>query len=307
LRDLLVVGHLCIDYVSFRGVSPRRALGGPPAYTSLAALAVGATVSIVSTVGADFPGEYVELLSSAGVDTSGLKFVDAASTSYELVYERGGRRLKLRSLAPPITSGDIPRERFRAAHASPIAGELSVEVLDELRSRADVLSLDPQGFVRGFDEDGYVHGVEWMDRHALSLVDVVKASSDELRLVSGFSSLRRGVDALHGAGVDVVVVTLGERGSIVSSEGVVYHIPTCKPRVVVDPTGAGDAYIGAFLAEYVRGREAVWCGCVGSAAASLMVESAGPTPIRDTDEIMKRASEAWDATRKLDIGDALIF
>jgi sugar/nucleoside kinase (ribokinase family) len=64
--------------------------------------------------------------------------------------------------------------------------------------------------------------------------------------------------------------------------------------MVVDPTGAGDVFIGAFLIEYTRAKETVWCACVGSAAASMVVESLGATSIGQKDEIYRRAEALYE-------------
>ena len=66
------------------------------------------------------------------------------------------------------------------------------------------------------------------------------------------------------------------KGSVLSVEGAQYNIAACPSQVVVDPTGAGDVFMGGFLTEYLRQKESVWCACVGSAAASLVVEGIGP-------------------------------
>ena len=76
---------------------------------------------------------------------------------------------------------------------------------------------------------------------------------------------------------------MGAKGAVLSVAGSLYNIPACSGNAVVDPTGAGDVFIGAFLTEYTRAKETFWCACVGSAAASLVVESLGATSIGQKD------------------------
>ncbi len=47
--------------------------------------------------------------------------------------------------------------------------------------------------------------------------------------------------------VRALVTTLGERGSRIECDGKTYKIPSAKPRAIVDPTGAGDAYRAGFI------------------------------------------------------------
>ncbi|HDI42304.1 MAG TPA: hypothetical protein ENF62_00800 [Candidatus Bathyarchaeota archaeon] len=298
MKDLLVVGHLCIDFVAVGDEPPRMALGGPPAYTSMAAVSFGASTASASVVGTDFPREYIDRLSSAGVDLRWLSISGSKSTSYLLSYACGERRLRLLARAPPITPDLLPREAFRSAHVSPVVGEVSLEVVKTLRGRVEVLSLDPQGFVRGFDDEGFVRGVSWPGRRFFGFVDVLKVSPEELRLAVGGAGLSRCLEEVHGAGVSVVLITLGSRGSLASFSDGVYLVPACTPRRVVDETGAGDAYMGAFLAHYVRGAGPLWCACVGSASASLVVEACGPVVV-DGDEALRRAENAYGRVRRL--------
>ena len=87
----------------------------------------------------------------------------------------------------------------------------------------------------------------------------------------------------------------GMKESKLLLEGKLYDIPACKPRVTQDPTGAGDAFIGAFLAEYLMGKDPIWCACVGSASASFVVESLGPM-FGEKKEIYARASKIYRKT-----------
>jgi len=291
--DLVTVGHFAIDLILTPGTeTPRPALGGPPTYVSLAARRLGARVSVVSKVGGDFPDEYVTWLSAGGVDLSGLRRVPGArTTSFLLEYGAVGRRLQLRSRAPPIDPGDLPGSlEARAIHMSPIAGEVRPGVVDRLRGSAGVLSLDPQGFVRRFGEDGSVSLGPWADPKVLRQIDIYKSSAAEVRAVTGRADLRSAMERIRRYGVGIVLVTRGGEGSTLLSEEGFREVPACEPAAVRDPTGAGDAFIGAFLAEYVRGRDPLWCARVGSAAASFVVEGLGPAVFGGSEDVYARAN-----------------
>jgi len=152
-----------------------------------------------------------------------------------------------------------------------------------------VLSLDPQGLVRSFDEAGNVTLKPLVDKCILGLVDILKSSRSEIEAATGLSDVASAIEAVHKLGVKIVVVTLGGEGAVVSVDGATYRIPAYQSEKVVDPTGAGDAFMGGFLAEYVYGENYLRCGCVGSALASLVVEGIGPTNFGDKTEIYRRA------------------
>jgi len=295
--DLVTVGHLAVDRILSPKIPiPEPTLGGPPTYVSLAARKLDAKVSVISKVGVDFPGEYVMWLKAKGVDLSGLKKVrDASTTKFLLRYGKEGRQLQLKSRAPPISPEDVPGSlRAKAVHAAPIANELSQSVIDKLRALTDTLSLDPQGFVRRFDEQGNVKLGRWKETGILRQIDVYKSSFIEIKAATGLADLHLAVQKIHSYGPRIVVVTRGMEGSKLFFDGELYEIPACKPRVVKDLTGAGDAFIGAFLAEHVQGKDPAWCACVGSAASSFVVEGVGPAVFGEKKETYKRATEIYE-------------
>jgi sugar/nucleoside kinase (ribokinase family) len=262
----------------------------------LAARKLEANVSVISKVGGDFPHEYIKWLKSNGMDLSGLKRIkDASTTKFLLKYRKEERQLQLKSLAPPISPEDVSGSlQAKAVHAAPIANELSQSVIDKLRASTDTLSLDPQGFVRRFDEQGNVKLGRWEGTRILRQIDVCKSSLSEIRKATGLTSLQLAVQKIHSRGPKIVIVTRGTKGSTLFADGRLHEIPACKPRVVRDFTGAGDAFIGAFLAEYVHGKEPAWCTCVGSAASSFVVEGVGPTVFGEKKETYKRATEIYE-------------
>jgi len=297
--DIVSVGHLCIDSISLPNrLLPYIILGGSAAYVSLAAKRLGANVSIISKVGGDFPEAYLWWLNQEGVNLAEVaKLKQEKTTRFELKYnsDLSNRVLRLTSKAPPITVEDLRKTiKAKVVHLAPISNEISYEVAEKLAKSAEVLSLDPQGLVRVFDENGFVANEPLKDRRILELIDVYKSSQDEIEAATSVANLKEAIKAVHDFGVETVIVTLGARGAVLSVEGTAYEIPAYTPNKIVDPTGAGDAFIGGFLAEYVRGREILWCGCVGSAAASTVVEGVGPTFLGDRDEIYRRANLLYE-------------
>jgi len=292
--DLVTVGHLTIDRILWPKIpTPKTTLGGPPTYVSVAARKLDAKVSVISKVGGDFFPEYVKWLKGIGVDLSGLKQVgDASTTRFLLKYVKGGRQLQLESRAPPISPEDVPSVlEAKAVHVAPVANELSQSVIDKLRVLTDTLSLDLQGFVRRFDERGNVELGRWEETGILRQIDVCKSSFSEIMAATGLTTLQLAVQKIHSYGPRIVMVTRGMKGSTLFFDDKFYEIPACKSRVVVDVTGAGDAFLGAFLAEWVRGKDPVWCACVGSASSSFVVEGVGPAVFGGRREIYARASE----------------
>ncbi len=297
--DIVVVGHLCIDSIILPNRQvPCTILGGSAAYVSLSARHLGADVSIISKVGGDFPKAYLWWLSQEGIDVANVHVVeDRKTTRFELKYsdDLSTRTLRLISKAPPITVEDTQSSlKTKVIHLAPIANEIEYEAAEKLKRCAEILSLDPQGLIRAFKDEGVVTHEKLEDKRVLELADIYKSSREEIEAVTGFLDLHAAIRAVHDFGVETVIVTLGGKGAVLSIEGTIYEIPAYTPTKIVDPTGAGDAFIGGFIAEYIRGKEVLWCACVGSAAASTVVEGIGPTLVGDGDEIRRRAELIYE-------------
>jgi sugar/nucleoside kinase (ribokinase family) len=297
--DITVVGHFAIDSISLPSrPRPFVVLGGSATYTSFATRRLDGTVSIISKVGGDFPEAYMWWLQQEGIDLSGVvKLENERTTRFDLKYSKNltKRTLKLKSKASPITVSELPNTlHTKAIHIAPIAGEISYDVIAHLKNCTGVLSLDPQGLLRSFDAAGNVKYRSSVDKRLLSLITIYKSSLDELKAATGCSNMKSAIKTIHDFGVETVLVTLGAKGAVLSVGGALYNIPACKSAVMVDPTGAGDVFMGGFLTEYVRQKDSLWCACVGSAAASLVVEGIGPTYFGEKEEIYRRARAIYE-------------
>jgi adenosine kinase len=94
----------------------------------------------------------------------------------------------------------------------------------------------------------------------------------ELELTMSKTELDEG-ELMERAGA--IIVTMGELGSRVYTPDGEIRIPAAKPKQVVDPTGAGDAYRGGLISGLLRGKDIEESARMGSACASFAVECYG--------------------------------
>jgi sugar/nucleoside kinase (ribokinase family) len=297
--DIAVVGHFAIDTILLPNrTSQFVVLGGAATYTSFSAKRLGVSTTVISKVGENFPEAYICWLKQEGIDLSGVtKVIDEQTTCFELRYnlDLSERSLILKSKAPPINTANLPDNlKAKIIHVAPIANEVSYDVIECLKEFSGVLSLDPQGLLRSFDAAGNVTIAASLNKQVLSLIDIYKSSIDEIRVLTGKSDLKHAIKCIHDFGVDVIIVTMGAKGAVISVEGALHNIAICPSRVIVDPTGAGDVFIGAFLTEYLREKEPVWCASVGAAAASLVIEGIGSTYFGKKEEVYQRANALYE-------------
>jgi 2-dehydro-3-deoxygluconokinase len=105
--------------------------------------------------------------------------------------------------------------------------------------------------------------------------------------LTGFADPERIVDFYLGLGPQVVALTLGAGGVLVATADRRESIPP-RPARVVDATGAGDVFDGAFLAEYLRLGDPFAAARYANVAAALSTEGYGavaPIPRRAAVEV----------------------
>jgi adenosine kinase len=87
------------------------------------------------------------------------------------------------------------------------------------------------------------------------------------------------ITGMHKKGLlaltDVIVTTLGEKGSLISTADSDVHISSIRVEQVIDPTGAGDAYRAGLLKGIVTGRDMQTAARLGSIAAAYAIEKYG--------------------------------
>ncbi len=130
----------------------------------------------------------------------------------------------------------------------------------------------------------------------LRQVDVVTPNEVEAEALTGIKvadeeSAKQAADVLHAYGITTVVITMGSRGVFVSTGGKSSLISAFVVKIV-DTTGAGDAFNGAFAASLAEGADVFAAAGFANAAASLCVQAFGTAPsMPQRKEIEKRMYE----------------
>ncbi len=110
----------------------------------------------------------------------------------------------------------------------------------------------------------------------LPYVDVILPTiPDDTDPTIGLSRPDQVVDYFWFKGVPLVVCKMGEKGCYVAYRNNMEHIPAMKVERVVDTTGAGDTFNGAFLHGMVAGKSLLDCGRLGVTAAGLQIQKQG--------------------------------
>ena len=85
-------------------------------------------------------------------------------------------------------------------------------------------------------------------------------------------------DAFHAQGVENLIITLGENGSIAAGADGLHHIPCVKMPHIADPTAAGDSFVAAFCTGLRAGLPQEIALAFASHAAAITVSRMGAMP-----------------------------
>ncbi len=131
-------------------------------------------------------------------------------------------------------------------------------------------------------------------RDILQYIDIITPNETEASLLSGieitnYDSAKEAALIIKSLGVNTVLITMGSRGALLFHKERFHHIKPC-PSVVVDTTGAGDAFNGAFAASLASGKSLLKSAELASAFASLAVELEGASSMPSTEVFHSRYS-----------------
>ncbi|MBA6297783.1 carbohydrate kinase [Colwellia sp. MB02u-9] len=261
---VICIGEILIDFVCTqvnsglkKGCDFVKKAGGAPANVAACIGNLGGDSQFIGAVGNDPFGSYLlDRLQSYNVNVD---FVQVLSTPTTLAFvslaDEGEREFTFnRGADEQLTLTDSRLEsllddsiiHFGSATAL-LGGNLFdsyLAAVNHASSNGNLIVFDPN-----YRIDLWKNNIEQFKERCsifIKMADVVKVSEDELELLTGMSVQGEACNVLHEQGVNLVFVTLGKDGCLVSQNGNQYIVPAYE-ITAVDTTGAGDSFIGAIL------------------------------------------------------------
>jgi sugar/nucleoside kinase (ribokinase family) len=272
-----VLSHLVVDVLATGAEHP----GGAGLYAAIG-LRMSSRRGVVpsSGVGRDFLDAHARFFTRWDLDVSGLDARSRQTPRTLVTYRPDGSREE-RSLL-----GDAHFESMAPRLADLVDRGTNPVALYVFQDAEPSRWYDVDGLRRGtgcpvlWELSALEHGPAGWRRVAarLASVDIVSLNLDEADALIGTRDpaaiVRRFID--HGA--RVVALRAGERGSYVASAAALLRVAPAPAARLVDPTGAGNAYSGAFLGAWVETGSLELAGRTAATAASFVLEQPGPPP-----------------------------
>lgn len=294
--SILAVGTVALDSIETPFGAEDNVLGGSATYITLAARYFTRHVRLVAVVGSDFPGRYMDVLGSSGIDLSGLEVKQDGKTfawAGRYHYDLNDRDTLATHLNVLESFDPVVPEAYRDSKIVCLGNldpSIQRRVLEQVRNPEYVVC-DTMNF--------WIQNTPDSLRETLRLVDCLIINDAEARELANEPNLVRAARIIRDMGPSTLVIKKGEHGALLFTEDIVFSAPAYPLEEIMDPTGAGDTFAGGFVGYLVRGgkptRDRLKRAVVfGSAMASFCVERFGPHRLIGlTDDELHRRIEAF--------------
>lgn len=276
------MGNLTLDDTSTPADSVLAAPGGDALYAALGLCWWGFRVGIVSRVGEDYPDDHIQRMLGAGIDVGDIRRVPGPTVHYRVSYDADGQRV-FEHLTPPARLDDLSPtgaelsaiEAARWVHVAAMPIERQAEAVRRAKGAGVPFSLDPhEEYVTGYESQlgELIHG------------GVFLPSELEVSLLFPGLSIDEALARFSSLGSRAAAVKRGALGSCVGARQWTWSVPAL-PVPVMDPTGAGDAYCGGFIAGFLTTSSALGGAACGTVSAAHIIQGFGafhsPAPSRE--------------------------
>jgi cytidine kinase len=275
--SVLIVGSTALDSIKTPKAENPRLLGGSASHASVAA-SFFSPVKLIGVVGEDFPERYLRLYRRHGINLDGLQILPGKTFHWSGEYEANmnNRRTLLTELGVFETFTPILPEAHRATPfvlLANIAPALQLHVLNQMR-RPKFVVADTMDLWLNIALPDLLKLLKRLDGFVLNDSEAFQLTKED----NLFASLKK----LHRLGPKYVIIKQGSHGSVLSSPRGLFLCPAYPLRKVVDPTGAGDSFVGGMMGYLAAAkgsiddniRRAMVCGSV---VASFCCEGFGLT------------------------------
>ena len=295
MSKVIVVGTLAFDTIETPYGKVERVMGGSAPFASLAAKTKNVECAVVSIVGNDFPKSYLDLLVSKGIDISEVQIEKSGKSFfwsgkyYHNMNKRDTLETQVNVLAnfdPKIPKNYTNTDILVLGNLDP---KVQLSVISQFEKRPKFTMLDTMNF--------------WMDNtldnllKIISKVDLICINDEEVIQLSGCKDYKNGIKKILTMGPKYLIMKKGEYGSTLYSDNLEFFCPSFKVKKVIDPTGAGDSFAGAFAGHLAESKnytfESISSALIyANAVASFCVEKFGIENMLNIskDEIDKRIS-----------------
>lgn len=296
---ILVVGSFMMDLIASTRRAPnsgetvvglkfQTAPGGKGANQAVQCARLGASVTMVGKVGDDAFGKIMtDTAASAGVDVSHV-FIDPNESSgvghitLEVTEHSAQNRITVcpgANFTMTVEEVAFLKEDIQNYDMVMMQFELPMDVIETVAMYAKnagvPVMINPAPAAPISDKLLACTTYLSPNEHEAAILADHKIHADT---EINFEDVKIVSDAFHSRGVENLIITMGENGSIVAGSGDIHHTPCVKMPHVADPTAAGDSFVAAFCTGLTAGLPQEQALAFASHTAAITVSRMGAMP-----------------------------
>ena len=241
LRHLaVVIGDNCID----RYVEPinKSFVGGNAVNVAVAMHRKGISVSYIGAVGTDPEGQWIlSALKAEGIDVSSVQIIES-STAFTEIALQNGDRIILKEELGVIDKFTLSRD--------------TIEFIGKQELVHNTILGRGEDYIPSFKAGGAAISFDYSETKGKNIfnscfpyVDIAFVSMPEADMKSAEEYARH----LAGKGLRLAVITINAKGSLAFDGNRMWRQIAIETNNLVDTLGAGDSFIGTFLADWIKG------------------------------------------------------
>tara|TARA_B100000900_G_scaffold291801_1_gene250687 strand:- start:2405 stop:3307 length:903 start_codon:yes stop_codon:yes gene_type:complete len=277
-KSLLIVASLAYDGIETSEQKVDRTLGGAGSFICLSVKFFKCNSSIISVVGNDFENEHLELLKSCGVDISGIEIIGDDKTFYwSCIYKNNFKdrittKTELNVMAnfnPVISKENSTPNILLLGNLHP---EIQLNAIKQIKKKPELIILDTMNF--------WIENFWDTLKQVIYNSDLISINDEESEMITGERDLEKAALALHSMGPKFVIIKKAADGAELFNFEKKFKSNAFKVDKVVDPTGAGDCFIGGVAGYLTQSNEISFetiksAIAYGTSIASYNVENIG--------------------------------
>lgn len=311
IPEIVTLGEAMIEFNAVEAGSLRTVRhyevgwGGDTSNVAIAVSRLGGSAGYITRVGSDdFGAMLLDLWESEGVDTAHAIVESGAATGIYFIAREGQAHsftyYRKNSAASHLSPADIPRDyvsQARVLHVSGITEAISPsacaavsQAVEWARAANVLVSYDPNIRPKLWENSERAREIA---QASIGCADIVFPSYEDAQFVTGLSGFEEIAERLLALGPRIVMLKLGGSGAMMATQEGSWRFAPWPVRVV-DATGAGDTFVGAFLTAWARGCPPAESAEFANAAAALATTGPGavvPIPRRSDVEALLRTGK----------------
>jgi sugar/nucleoside kinase (ribokinase family) len=240
--SVLIVGSTALDSIKTPTAENPRLLGGSASHAAVAA-SFFSPVNLVGVVGNDFPSKYMQLYKKHKLDLTGLQIKEGKTFHWSGEYELNmdNRQTLLTELGVFETFTPHLPDHYKKSPfvlLANIAPSLQAHVLDQMQKPKFVVA----------DTMDLWLNIALKDLLALvRRVDGFVLNESEAHQLTDCRNMLKALEVIHKMGPKFVIIKKGHNGCMLSTPKGLFIAPAYPLHEVVDPTGAGDSFVGGLM------------------------------------------------------------